>query len=51
MVAVVVAVVVGVVAVVIRLWTMLSFSSQAYTSIKRLACHWVIERADQFLTL
>ena len=23
----------------------------AYTSIKRLACHWVIERVEQFLTL
>ena len=47
----VVAVVVGVVAVVVRLWTMLMLSSQAYTSIKRLACHWVIERVEQFLTL
>ena len=46
-----VAVGVGVVAVVVRLWTMLMLSSHAYTSIKRLACHWVIECADQFLTL
>ncbi|KAG2560548.1 hypothetical protein PVAP13_8KG098936 [Panicum virgatum] len=30
---------------------MLMLSSQAYTSIKRLACHWVIERVEQFLML
>jgi len=49
--AVVVAVVVGVVAVVVCLWTILWLSSQAYTSIKMLTYHWVIERADQFQTL
>ena len=46
-----VAVMVGVVAVVVLLWTMLMLSSQAYTSIKRLTCHWVIERVDQFQML
>ena len=47
----VVVVVVAVVVGVVGLWTMVMLNIQAYTSIKPLPCHRVIERADQFQTL
>jgi len=50
-VVVVVAVVAGVMEGVVGLCTMVMLNSQAYTSIKPLPCHLVIERADQFQTL
>ena len=51
MVAVVVAVVVGVVVGVVGLWTIVMLISLAYTSMKPLPCHWVIEHAEQFQML
>ena len=48
---VVVAVVVGVTVGVVGLWMIVMLNNQAYTFMKPMPCHRVIERADQFQML